>query len=169
MPFICMAGRVREPIKWQKILKEGFVAHAIECIEPYVFPDDTPLIDALLASSAIPVIFSPVRVGEDDFIDLCHFGSVPARTLRSLHQPESVIATCTNPRMDLLERLLPKSWQSFITDGLKELQLSLESCDLVIEPEMVEMPFRFDKGSAFIESGKKATEARLEELKNLLR
>ena len=168
IPFVCIAGKINEPIKWQKIISEGFTEHAMECVEMHLFEAKTLLIDALMASSAIPVVFSPVDIEGNQFVHLCHFGAVPSRTLGQEYEPDVIIGTSTNPRMHFLEKLLPSSWQQFIKDGESYMQESLDACDIVIEPEMVELPFRFDKAEKFIEAGKIATQAHMTEITRLL-
>lgn len=168
IPFVCIAGKVIKPIRWQGILREGFTEKAMESVSPHVFDGHTRVIDAMLASSAIPVVFSPVVVGTEEFIDLCHFGAVPARTLRQRCHPKIVIATCTDPRMEGLEKILPHSWRRFIADGVAEMNRSLEVCDLVIRPDIPASPFRFDKAEVFIEAGRRAAEGGLQDIQNLL-
>lgn len=168
IPFVCVAGKLLKPIQWHKIIKDGFTMHAMQCVEKYVFPDDTRMLDALLATSAIPVVFSPVTIGNDSFIDLCHFGAVPARTMRDLMHPDIVVATNTVPRTELIENMLPKSWKQFIDDGMDVTEESLSTCDMVIHPDMVALPFRFDKANAFMDAGKDAAMKHMDDLKRLL-
>lgn len=168
IPFVCVAGKVMKPVSWEKILFPGFAEHFSECIVPYVFPPETRMIDAMLASSAIPVVFAPVQIGSETFVDLVHFGSIPARQLRALHQPDVMIGTDTNPRYGMLRRLLPAPWREFIDRGHAEIEADKEACDLVIEPRMPAPMFRFDRADDFIVSGQLAAEKRLPELRQIL-
>ena len=161
VPFVCIAGKVKEPVAWEKIIQSGFTEHAMQCIEPHVFNPETKLIDALTATSAIPVLFSPAQIGGDSYIDLCHFGAIPARTMKDTFNPGVLIATDTNPRMPSLEKWLPKAWQQFIEDGIAELEKSKAVCDVVIEPPMVASPFAFHKAKEFIEAGRQACNEQL--------
>lgn len=168
IPFVCVAGRMKEPIDWLKIFQKGFTEHVLSCVEKYTFPPETKLMDALLATSAIPVLFSPMKIGDDTFIDLCNYGAIPARTLRDVYNPEVLLATNTNPRMKALEAFLPGPWRHFIEAGEEELARSIAVCDFVIEPEMVSMPLRFDKAAEFMDEGKRVAEERIEEIIELL-
>jgi len=169
IPFVCVAGKVMRPLSWEKIVFPGFADHFAECIIPYVFPPETRMIDALLASSAIPIVFAPVKIGSDEFVDLVHFGAIPARQLHALHSPDVVIGTDTNPRYGILRRLLPAPWREFIDRGHAEIEADKEACDLVIEPWMPAPMFRFDKANDFIISGQMAAEKRLPELRLILK
>ena len=97
IPFYCVAGRIKEPIQWQRIILQEFAEHVTSCMETYVFPPETRLLDAIMASSAIPVVFSPVTIGNNTFVDVCNFGAIPAHELREHAHPDVVIATNTLP------------------------------------------------------------------------
>ncbi|MBI3331595.1 patatin-like phospholipase family protein [Candidatus Peregrinibacteria bacterium] len=168
IPFVCVAGLVKSPIHWKKIVTGGFTDHVMRSIDLHIFPKKTRLIDALLATSAIPVVFSPADVSGQTFVDLCHFGSIPARTLRSVYQPEVVIGTDTTPRYEKIERYLPPPWQEFLRSGYACLDESRGACDLTIEPEMPASLFRFDKATEFWSAGKEAAEKVLPEIRSLL-
>ncbi len=168
IPFVCIAGKVMKPVSWEKIVFKGFAKHFSECIIPYVFPPETTMIDAMLASSAIPVVFAPVQIGNDTFVDLVHFGAIPARQLHALHAPDVIIGTDTNPRYGMLRRVLPAPWREFIDRGHAEIDADKDTCDLVIEPRMPAPIFRFDLADDFIVSGQLAAEKRLPELRQIL-
>lgn len=168
IPFVCVAGKVMKPVSWEKIVFPGFAEHFTERITSYVFPPETRMIDAMLASSAIPVVFAPVHIGSDTFVDLVHFGAIPARQLHALHQPDITIGTDTNPRYGMLRRLLPAPWREFIDRGQAEIEADKEACDLVIEPRMPAPMFRFDRADDFIISGQLAAEKWLPELRQIL-
>lgn len=168
IPFLCLAGKVIRPIRWEKMFSPDFAQDVRTCVEPYFFPHDARIIDALMATSAVPVVFSPVTVGEDSFIDLCSFGAVPARTLRQVYLPDIVIATDTQPHYERLAPFLPKGWKQFLADGARSLQESLDSCDLVIKPDLPYGPYRFDKADAFVKAGEEAAERMLPKIRTLL-
>lgn len=168
IPFLCVAGKVLKPLAWERIVLPSFADHFTENIVPYIFPPDTNMIQALLASSAIPVIFAPVRIGDDEFVDLVHFGSIPARHLRTQYHPDVVIGTDTNPRFGLLQRLLPAPWREFIARGHRELEADTKACDMVLRPPMPAAIFRFDRAKDFIASGQATAEKHVPELRRLL-
>lgn len=169
IPFVCIAGRVKKPIIWHKILLPGFADIVMECIEPVVFDAHTRLLDALMASSAIPVIFSPVKIGDREYIDLVHFGAIPARTLRSIHHPDILIGTNTAPDYTDLMKFLPKGWSEFLGRGYQELDKSIAACDLVIAPHLTHSPLRFDKASAFVKAGEVAALRSIQQLRSFIK
>lgn len=168
IPFVCIAGKVKEPITWRKIVRKGFTRHLMDRVELHVFPPQTPMLDALLASSAIPVIFAPMEINGESFIDLCDFGAIPARTLRSIHHPDILIGTDTAPRHEKIRKLLPPGWQEFLLMGQESLEESRKACDLVIRPDSPAALFRLDKAEEFWEAGKNAAEDQMPEIQKIL-
>ncbi len=169
IPFTCIAGHVKEPIRWSRILHDGFTQHALNCIEPYVFPPDTRLLDALHATSAMPVLFRPAEVNGELFVDLLSFGAIPSRTLRTVFHPDLVIGTDTNPDWQDATRFLPRGWSEFIAAGYASLDESKAACDLVIKPAQPHQPFRFDQAEDFWQAGVRAAEERMVEIRKLAR
>lgn len=155
--FVCVAGRVQKPIEWMKIIQSGFVDDIYASIEPHIFPNETKLIDAMLCSSAIPVLFSPVENEQGAFIDLVDFGAIPSRSLKKTYNPDVIVATDTVPRYPLLQKILPRGWKEFLEEGHKELKRSKDCADILIEPKLSGGALRFDKATVFIEEGYNAT------------
>lgn len=168
IPFVCVAGRVKKRIEWTRIIQHDFAAHIRDAITLHVFPPETLLMDAILASSAIPVVFSPVTVDGEEFVDLCHFGPVPARSLKETLHPSVIIATNTVPDYRSLEWMLPQGWKEFLEAGYQETEGSLALCDLILKPTMPAASFRFDKAMAFWEAGRTEAESRLAEIQRLI-
>jgi len=168
IPFVCVAGRVRAPVRWERMLLPGFVEHVRGQIESHVFGPETRIIDAVRASSAIPVVFSPAEIDGETFVDLVHFGPIPARSLRAAHSPELVVATDTQPPYDHIEPWMPGPMREFLAAGREETALSLAACDLVIRPRLPASMLRFDLGDEFAAAGRAATEGRLEDIRSLL-
>lgn len=169
IPFVCIAGKVVRPIAWERVFFPGFTEYFFQCVTPHVFSPETRMIDALLASSAVPVLFSPMKIGSDEFVDLIHFGAIPARHLRSIHHPDILIGTDTNPRYGLLHRMLPRPWREFMERGHKEILADSAVCDLIVKPKMPASVFRFDRANDFIVAGHTAAKKCLPELRSLLR
>lgn len=168
IPFVCIAGRVKEPIIWQRIVRDDFASYASTCVEKYVFPPETRLIDAMMASSALPIIFSPVRIGENTFVDLVTYGSIPARSLRETCHPTVLIGTDAVTSYDSFRRILPAGWKEFLKEGEREQEKSRASCDLIIRPNMRYGQYRFDKAEACINAGRDAAEQALPAIRSLL-
>lgn len=158
IPFVCVAGRVKQPIAWSKALAAGLLQNVIDSIEPVILPDDTPLLDALAATSALPIIFSPVNINGEHYIDLCSFGAVPSRSLKQRHHVDLLIATNTTPSWRTLQRLRLPGITEFINGAQESLAESLGICDLVITPKLTGALYDFQKGAEFIRQGARATE-----------
>jgi NTE family protein len=169
LPFVCVAGRVRGPIRWHQILAPGFLAHLREHMEPHVFPPRTRLIDAVRASSALPVVFSPAKVDGREFVDLMQFGAIPVDSLRRACAPEVVVATDTVPSYAAIEAWLPSGLRDFIAEGRRAVERGVCAADLVIRPELPATMLHFDRGDDFADAGAQAARARLQELRTLLR
>lgn len=168
IPFVCIAGRVKSRISWTNIISPGFADEVVTSIEPVTFGPETTLIDALMASSAIPVIFSPVVIDGEEYIDLVHFGAIPARTLKAIYNPDVIIGTNTTPVYKDLMKYLPKGWKEFMQRGYDEMTKSREACDLVITPKLTGAPFRFDKAAEFVKAGEEATLKTMPTIRQLL-
>ncbi len=169
IPFYCVAGRVKEPIRWERIIQEQFGDYVNACIEPYVFPPETPLLAAILASSAIPVVFSPVTIGKDSFVDICNFGAIPVRELREHAHPDIIIATHTMPAYDKLKRISPRFLRDWLDFNARMLQEGAEGADLIITPKPAAPSFRFDKFAAFMQAGRKAADEAMPKIRQLLK
>ena len=169
IPFVCVAGRVRAPIRWERLLLPGFVDHLRDNIALHVFGPHVRMLDALRASTAVPVVFSPVVVEGEQFVDLVHLGAVPARRLREAHDPKVVVASDTQPRFDQIEVWLPNPIRTFLAAGWEESDRDLEASDLTIRPRLPASMLRFDLATEFADAGRDATGARLVELQALLR
>lgn len=168
IPFVCVAGKIIKPIQWHRIVLSGFSDHFLSCVEPCVLPPETMVIDALMATSAIPVLFSPFSIGRSEYVDLVHFGAIPTKRLRDLCHPDVVIGTDTAPRYSRVEKWLPLGWQEFLQRGHAQLDADKALCDVMIEPVMPARPFRFDKADAFITAGREATEKALPAIRRAL-
>jgi NTE family protein len=168
IPFLCVAGRVKEPIDWRRIMHRGFEHYLRQRVERTVLPPETRLIDAISASSALPVVFSPVIIDGDEYVDLKSFWSIPSLVLRERDDLEFVIGTNTNPTHFSIKKILPRAVCEYIDAGQRAIRLSAEACDVIIQPRLRGGMHRFDKSSEFIAAGEEATRQRLAELSALL-
>lgn len=114
------------------------------------------------------IVFSPVEIGGEQFIDLVHFGAVPARSLRQAHGPEVVVASDTQPRFDQIEAWLPRPIRKFLAAGRQESDQDLRASDLTIRPALPGSMLRFDLATEFAAAGRDAAATRLAELQTLL-
>ena len=168
IPFVCVAGKLHGSIAWSHIIRKGFREEFEAAVSSHVFPPETKLMDAVAASSAIPVIFSPAQVSGERYVDLCHFGPIPARALKERFHPDSIIATDTHPTYDKLRKFLPPGWRDFLEAGDERIVLDKAACDIIIRADPPAALFRFDKGAAFWEAGRRAAEETLSTVKSLI-
>jgi predicted acylesterase/phospholipase RssA len=169
IPFLCAGGRLRNPLHWKGLFRSTFAREWQRNIVPYVFPDDVRLIDAMLASSAVPIVFQPVTIREDTFVDSGNLGNIPARQLRERYSPGFIVACDTAPRFSSIRRFCPPSIRILIDGGEQALKRERAACDLIIEPHPSIHPLRFDKGTQFIAAGRKAAGEKLGEIRMLVK
>lgn len=169
IPFVCVAGKVKQRIPWEKIFTEkDFTPYVTERVEPWIFPKETRIIDALRASCAIPVVFSPAVIDGDEYVDLIAFGAVPSRSLKETCCPEVIIGTDCNPLYEGIRNFLPLGWRTFIEAGASSYRQSLNACDLVLNPAFTTGPMRFDKAKDYVQAGKDAAKKDLPLIRELL-
>ncbi|MDD4319857.1 MAG: patatin-like phospholipase family protein [Candidatus Peribacteraceae bacterium] len=168
IPFVCVAGEVTGKVAWQRLFEPGFMAEFRRHIRPYVFPPETRVLDALMATSAIPVVFSPVRIGDRLFVDLGATGAIPSLQMRDAFRPDVLVCTDTAPRYGTLRDLFPRLLSELARESEADLRAGREACDLVITPPPAAGFLRFDKGEAFAAAGRKATMEALPALRTLL-
>ena len=97
------------------------------------------LISALLASMAVPAIFSPIRIGKYDFVDSGLLENLPTQPFFKDNQKESeyfVVGTHSNP---LSETFVPVSTRSVIERyfqavGVYFVRKDEPKCDIYLEP-----------------------------------
>lgn len=169
IPFLCVAGRVKKPIPWHRIAEPAFVKIYHDSVEQHVFSDDTPIISALLASSAIPVVCAPAVIDGEEYIDLVSFGALPARALKKHAAPDVIIGTDTEPSYGAAEKFLPREWKAFIKNSRKEFERDLQMCDLVLAPRLTGSPFAFHHSEKFVAAGSRSAARAMGEIRRLLK
>jgi len=168
IPFLCTAGRLKENIEWQRILQPNFTEYVFQRVEKHTFGPEVRILDAIMASSAIPVLFSPASVEGERYIDLCMFGAIPSLEMRQKQAPDIVIGTDTVPSYPIVSKLMPRPWHAFLQEGYAMLDESRKACDLVITPKLSASPFRFDKGNQFWKAEAQAATMQLGSIRTLL-
>lgn len=168
IPFVCVAGKVHKKVKWERIVFPEFLKEVEDSIEPIIFGKDVRIIDAILASSSIPVLFSPYRIDGEEYIDLCNFGAIPARSLKSRYHPNKIIAVDTAYRHENLKKILPFGWRKFLEASNTSIDESRAVCDLIIEPVIPYPYYRFDKAKEIFECGKTEAEKDIADIKQII-
>lgn len=131
----------------------GIVATDLHSGESIVFRrGDTGL--AVRASSAIPALFQPVRIGGRDYVDGGLVAPVPVRFVRDMGA-EFVIAVdiSSPPQSDGADGMLQVLMQTFSIMGKSISALELRGADLVVRPVLQ------DVGSTDFAARKRSIEA----------
>lgn len=100
------------------------------------------LISPLLASMAIPAVFSPIKIKEYDFVDSGLLENLPVKPFYKLQKKESeyfIIGVHSNP---LSENFIPTSTRTVIERyfqavGVFFVQKEVQNCDVYIEPKEI--------------------------------
>jgi predicted acylesterase/phospholipase RssA len=167
-PFVCLAGKVKHPIKWSKVLKPNFTEYFLSSFQHHVFPPETNIIDAVTASSAVPVIFNPYKIEAQEFIDVIYFGAIPIEFLQEAYKPDVIIATDTNPYYNNIYKRLPQHVHTFIKDGYQSIEQSKKLANLCLWPKSIAGIHRFDKTKDFMETGHQEATKNLAEILQLV-
>ncbi len=131
----------------------GIVATDLHSGESIVFRrGDTGM--AVRASSAIPALFQPVRIGGRDYVDGGLVAPVPVRFVRDMGA-EFVIAVdiSSPPQSDGADGMLQVLMQTFSIMGKSISALELRGADIVVRPVLQ------DVGSADFAARKRSIEA----------
>lgn len=94
-----------------------------------------PLAEVVTASASIPIMFAPVKIQNDLYIDGAVFDNFPVKPIRE--QCERIIG------INVMPRCRPKKLKGFRSTSMRIFQLymnaadraSWQQCDLLIEPE----------------------------------
>jgi len=153
------------PIEQMK-LPLGIVATDLDSGQPILFQrGDTGM--AVRASSAVPAVFTPVRIGNHEYVDGGLVSPVPVRFARQMGA-EMVIAvdisaaTEGNPTGDALRMLL----QTFSIMSRSINQFELRDADIVMRPRLAGVSSAdFTVRARSIQAGREAATALLPEIK----
>ena len=144
----------------------AIVATDLRTGEPIVFQrGDTGT--AVRASSAVPGIFNPVRIGDRDYVDGGLTHPVPAAVARRLGA-DVVIAVDISAKPDGrdLSGTVDVLLQTFTIMGARVAQYELAAADVVIRPAIGQMRgVDFSARSLAILEGEKAAQAALSQIK----
>lgn len=125
---------------------------------------------AVRASSAVPSVFQPVRIGQSDYVDGGLVSPVPVRYARQMGATMVVAVDISslpenNPSGDTLQILL----QTFTIMAKSINNLELRDAELVIRPELGGMKgVDFGSRQRAIDAGRNAMQLALPKLKNML-
>ncbi|WP_025915991.1 patatin-like phospholipase family protein [Herminiimonas sp. CN] len=155
----------------EKLIKPfGAVATDLDSGQPILFQrGNTGL--AVRASSAVPGIFQPVRIGGRTYVDGGLVAPVPARFAREMGA-DFVIAVNISSQADVLTSSgsLDVLMQTFTIMGQRINKYELREADIVIQPGLNGMKGNdFNGRNVAIMAGEKATVAAMGEIKRKLK
>jgi len=148
----------------------GAVATDLDTGQPILFQrGNTGL--AVRASSAVPSIFQPVRIGTHTYVDGGLVSPVPAKFARDMGA-DFVIAVNISSQADVLTNSgsLDVLLQTFTIMGQRINRYELKEADVVIQPGLAAMKGNdFNGRNMAIMAGEKATVAAMGEIKRKLK
>lgn len=134
------------------------VATDIENGTSVVF-DKGPLVPAILASCAFPIIFSPIKIGQIHYLDGGLFKNFPVSTIRN--ECDIIIGVNVTPltKQQYKNSLLYIAERSFHYASVANAIPDRKLCDILIEPiEIAKYPmFSLDHSSNLFDIGYKDT------------
>ena len=153
----------------QMALPLGIVATDLDNGQPILFQVGDPGV-AVRASSAVPAVFQPVRIGSREYVDGGLVSPVPVRFARQMGA-EFVIAVDISEQPDgaatgdMMRILL----QTFSIMGRSISQFELQAADIVIRPRLAGVPAAdFSARRRSIQAGREAALAALPEIRSRL-
>lgn len=148
-------------------LKTPLIIHAVNInTNEYTCFDKGNLVQAIMASSSIPVVFPPVKIGQYQYLDGGIINNFPVETL--VGKCKNIIGINVNPvgKQDNVKGLKTIAIRAFHLTMRNHADLRKDKCDIYIEPAEIENYGILDLSSAeeLFELGYKKT---LEVLKSL--
>jgi NTE family protein len=129
------------------------------------------LYDAVVASSSIPILFVPAKIGDYYYVDGGLTNNMPVECLKK--EGRMIIGLNSNHTDEL-----DKVFKSMIAVGERCLRIvvhinaqeQMKSCDLLVDPEELRSygTFEFDKADKIFKIGYEAGKERMEEIMALL-
>lgn len=132
-----------------------------------------PLRKIVLASASIPGVFPPVKIDDIWYTDGAHVNVTPV-TVAKMFGADFVLASDVKSKLKKLENLPANSKDimnrcNFIASHLFYETL-IKHADVIIEPNIKQISWsEFNKFNLMVNEGKKASELKIEEIKNKLK
>lgn len=131
-----------------------------------------PLFDVVVASSSIPLIFQPVEIGGQAYVDGGLLDNMPVGPLKE--HCDLTIAVNVMPHVEVpaksVQNLLGIAQRCFDLSVLANTRPNMELCDLLIEPKEVHdfNIFQLNRYEPLFDIGYKAAMEKMEVLKGLV-
>lgn len=148
----------------------GAVASDLKTGQPILFQRGNTGM-AVRASSAVPGVFQPVRIGDHTYVDGGLVAPVPVRFAREMGA-EFIIAVniSTQAEAQATNSSLEVIMQTFSIMGQRINQLELRDADIVIQPPLGKMASNdFNNRAGAMQAGERATMAVMAQLKQKLK
>jgi NTE family protein len=133
---------------------------------------DGPLIDLVVASSSIPIIFEPVRIGSETYVDGGLLMNLPASPVRDTC--DVLIGVNLVPRITVADADLSSVFgigsRCFDLAALNNIKPELALCDIVIEPSEISRFSRFSMSHVeqMFEIGYQETMDQIQRIKSIV-
>jgi len=133
------------------------------------FRSSGPLFDVIMASSSIPLVFKPVEIDKQHFVDGGLTENLPMCP-EFVEQSDFIIGVNVMPSISMLD----KNFSTVISVAMRCFELSvygnskasMKACDILIEPDKVNdyNIFQFNKYKALIDIGYEAAKEKMPEI-----
>ena len=128
--------------------------------------DSGPLFDVVMASSAIPLVFKPVKINGITYVDGGLLNNLPVEPLHA--HCNAIIGVNVNPHgwtkdLDNMYEIGQRCFDLILWNNIEN---RLNQCDVIIEPEEVYnyAAFDFSKAEEIFEVGYKATKKQMPQI-----
>jgi len=119
------------------------------------------LIDAIRASMAIPLLFSPIPIGKSQLVDGGLVQNMPVEEVRQMSSDLVVAVNTSSPLLEKTSLNLPWKIADQVTTIMQQdrTRAQLDSADIVIEPQLNALSnTNFEEKGTIIAAGEKAAE-----------
>ena len=135
-----------------------------------VGPRNTRVATAVRASSSVPAVFPPVKIGEREYVDGGLVSPVPVRFARQMGADVVLAVDISSPpegnKADGMLQILLQTF-SIMSKSINDFEL--KDADLVVKPQLTGVgSAAFNERKRSIEAGRAAMKAMLPQLKSLL-
>ncbi len=143
-------------IKDLKDIKKPFYVCVANMTEGKVeYLNEGNILDLLVASASIPVIFSPVRIGKDLYSDGGVFDNLPVEPIKD--KCDLVIGVHVNPinPVSEMKNILQMASRTFTLTVNNNVKYHRKTCDIWIEPDELDKfeILEFNKADEIFETG----------------
>lgn len=127
------------------------------------------LIDFVMASSSIPILFKPVVINDQLYIDGGLFNNLPIEPIRS--SCNCLIGVNVNPvhRTEKLSSMMEIAQRVITLNLMVNMESRMQQCDVMIEPDTSKFSiFSVSRAKELYDEGYRAAKSKVKEIKRIL-